>query len=197
MVLIYGAGPMGMLNLLLALVSGASRVLVGDPNAQRLETARALGAATHSPLGNSTKEWVARETRGRGVDIVITAVPLPQVQQEAVALLAPFGRLCLFAGLARGEAAVPLDTNAIHYKNLIVTGMTGGSPQDYRTALKLIESGRVDVRRIISDVFPINEVRKAYEVALSGRGMKVVMATERWLPRTALTKKKPQQRSRP
>jgi L-iditol 2-dehydrogenase len=189
-VLIYGAGPMGMLNLLLALVSGASRVLMVDPNAQRLELARTLGAsAVHYPVGNSTKEWVAQETRGRGVDIVITAVPLPQVQQEAVELLAPFGRLCLFAGLARGESAVPIDTNAIHYKNLIVTGMTGGSPQDYRTALKFIESRRVAVEAIITHVFPLNDVAKAYDIALSGRGLKVVMAAEQWLPRNGSNKK--------
>jgi threonine dehydrogenase-like Zn-dependent dehydrogenase len=181
-VLIYGAGPMGMLNLLLALISGASRVLMVDLNAQRLETARTLGAtAVHCPASNSTKEWVAQDTRGRGVDVVITAVPLPQVQQEAVELLAPFGRLCLFAGLARGESAVPLDTNAIHYKNLIVTGMTGGSPQDYRTALHLIESRRVPVKQIISHVFPLNELGNAYNIALSGQGLKVVMASEKWL----------------
>jgi L-iditol 2-dehydrogenase len=123
------------------------------------------------------------------VDIVITAVPLPQVQQEAVELLAPFGRLCLFAGLARGESAVPIDTNAIHYKNLIVTGMTGGSPQDYRTALKFIESRRVAVEAIITHVFPLNDVAKAYDIALSGRGLKVVMAAEQWLPRNGSNKK--------
>jgi threonine dehydrogenase-like Zn-dependent dehydrogenase len=190
-VLIYGAGPMGMLNLLLALVSGATRVLMVDPNAQRLELAGNLGAsAAHCPVGNSTKEWVEQETRGRGVDVVITAVPLPQIQQEAVELLAPFGRLCLFAGLARGASAVPLDTNAIHYKNLIVTGMTGGSPQDYRTALKLIESGRVAVKQIISHVLPFSEMGNAYDVALSGRGLKVLMASEKWLSCKASTEKR-------
>lgn len=115
------------------------------------------------------------ETHGRGVDVVITAVPVPQLQADAVQLLAPFGRLCLFAGLAAGEPAVPLDTNAIHYKNLIVTGMTGGSPQDYQAALRLIEARRVDVTQVTSHVFAIDEVGKAYEVALSGKGMKVVM----------------------
>jgi L-iditol 2-dehydrogenase len=183
-VLIYGAGPMGMLNLLLALVSGASRVLMVDPNADRLEMAKTLGASGVLSSGsNSTKEWVAQETRGRGVDVVITAAPKPQIQQEAIELLAPFGRLCLFAGLPRGESAVQLDTNIIHYKNLIVTGMTGGSPQDYRTALKFIESGRVPVRRLISHVLPLSALREAYDVALSRQGMKVVMAAEKWLPR--------------
>jgi L-iditol 2-dehydrogenase len=178
-VLIYGAGPMGLLNLMLALVSGASRVWVVDLNEARLEKARALGAnEVFNPTRGLVKERVLDQTSGRGVDAVITAVPVRQVQQEAVELLAPFGRLCLFAGLPHGESIAELNTNAIHYRNLVVTGMTGGAPQDYRTALKLIESGRVDVKQIVSHVFSLREVARAYEVALSGKGMKVVMTAE-------------------
>ena len=178
-VLIYGAGPMGLLNLLLALASGAARVWVVDLNDARLERARALGA---SDVFNSSrglvKDWIGHLTGGRGVDVVITAVAVRQVQQEAVELLAPFGRLNLFAGLPNGESTAELNTNAIHYKNLVVTGMTGGAPQDYRTALKLIESGRIAVRKIVSHVFALREVGRAYEVALSGEGMKVVMTAQ-------------------
>ena len=181
-VLVYGAGPMGLLNMLLALVSGASQVWVVDLNEARLAKAGALGANdVFNPTRGSVKDWVDAHTDGRGVDVVITAVPVRQVQQDALGLLAPFGRLCLFAGLPHGEPPAELNTNAIHYKNLMVTGMTGGAPQDYRTALKLIESRRVDVRQIVSHAFPIQEVGKAYEVALSGQGIKVVMAAEKWV----------------
>lgn len=176
-VLIYGAGPMGLLNLMLALISGASQAWVVDPNAARLAQAMGVGASkTFNPSQGAVKDWVMDQSAGRGVDVVITAAAAREIQQEAVRLLAPFGRLCLFAGLSPGDALVELDTNAIHYKNLIVTGMTGGSPQDYRTALKLIESRRLDLARVISHVFSITEVGKAYEVALAGTGMKVVMA---------------------
>ena len=168
-----------MLNLLLALASGAARVWVVDLNDARLEQARALGAndVFNSDRG-SVKDWITRLTHGRGVDVAITAVPVRQVQQEAVELLAPFGRLNLFAGLPNGESTTELNTNAIHYKNLIVTGMTGGAPRDFRTALKLIESRRVEVRKIVSHVFSLSEIGRAYEVALSGEGMKVVMTAD-------------------
>jgi L-iditol 2-dehydrogenase len=181
-VLIYGAGPMGLLNLMLAAASGASRVLVVDPNTQRLETARTLGAGgVFDPTQGPVKSWVAQETRDRGVDVVITAAPIRQIQQEAIGLLAPFGRLCLFAGLPNGSPTAELDTNAIHYKNLIVTGMTGGAPQDYRTALKLIESKRVDVRQVVSHVLPLRDISRAYDLARSGQGMKLVLAAEKWV----------------
>lgn len=178
-VLIYGAGPMGLMNLMLALLSGAAQVLVVDLNDARLEQARLLGAGqTLNPHHGSVKSWVMELTRNRGVNVVITAVPVADIQPEAVGLLAPFGRLCLFAGLPAGSPPTPLDTNAIHYKNLIVTGMTGGAPQDYRTALRLIEARRVDVSQIISHVIPLRDVAQAYKLALAGAGMKIVLAAE-------------------
>jgi threonine dehydrogenase-like Zn-dependent dehydrogenase len=178
-VIVFGAGPMGLLNVMVAGSAGASRVVVVDPNSRRLEAARKVGATDAiDPAKCAVKDWVTRETKGRGVDAVIAAAPSPKVQQDALELLAPFGRLCLFAGLPRGQGCVELDTNAIHYKQLIVTGMTGGSPADYRQAVGMIESGRIDVSKVISDVLPIGEVKRAYERAMSGQGMKIVMSGE-------------------
>ena len=149
---VFGAGPMGLLNAMVARIRGAARVIVIDPNMKRLESARQVGATDSiNPAVNVVKDWVMHETNGRGVDAVIAAVPSAKMQQEALGLLAPFGRLCLFAGLPRGEGSVELDTNAFHYKQLIVTGMTGGSPADYREAMTMIETGRIDVSKVISD----------------------------------------------
>ena len=175
-VLVYGSGPMGLLHVMLAAVSGASRVIAVDINEERLRQAAGLGATdTVNSQEEPVPEWVADTTNGLGIDAVITAAPIKELQEEGLSLLAPFGRLCLFAGLPRGAPAVRLDTNAIHYRNLVVTGVTGGSPRDYRAALNLIESRKVDVTRIVSHTFPLHEMARAYEVALSGKGMKVVM----------------------
>jgi L-iditol 2-dehydrogenase len=177
LVLVYGAGPMGMMNVLVALAAGASRVVAVDLNDARLEKARELGATDAvNPERQPVADWVARETAGRGVDAVIVAAPLAALQQEAVGLLAPFGRLCLFAGLPRGHGPVPLDTNAIHYKNLIVTGMTGGSADDYLAALELIRERKVDAARLVSHVLPFGEIQRAYDAALAGEGLKIVIA---------------------
>lgn len=178
-VLIVGAGPMGLLNLMYSAVSEAAELIVADLNDQRLAVARRLGAtAVVNPSSIPLGEWVSDHTHGRGVDVVINAVPKPQLQQDLLSILAPFGRLSLFAGWPQGEDTVPLNTNPIHYKNLLVTGVTGGSNRDYATAMRLIAEKAADVSQIISDVVPIKELQRAYDIAEDAISMKVVLTAE-------------------
>ena len=71
-----------------------------------------------------------------------------------------------------------INTNAIHYKNLIVSGSTGGSVNDYQRGLNLVQSGQVDVLQIASDYFTFDELTRAYEVALDGAEGKVVLVDD-------------------
>ncbi len=115
------------------------------------------------------------ETGGAGADVVITACPAPEAQGQGLELLAPFGRLCLFGGLPKGCGKVAMDTNAIHYRNLTVTGTTGGSVEDYRVAMRMVEAKRVDLEAVISDTFALKDLAAAYQRAESGPKGKVVM----------------------
>ena len=178
-VVVYGAGPMGLLCMMQAVARGASWVLAVDVDDRRLAAAASLGAAaTVNPARAAVADAVAEHTSEQGADAVIIAAPAPALQREALALLAPFGRLCLFASWPPDRAAVELDTNAVHCKNLLVTGMTGGCNADYAAALELVASGDVDPRRIVSHVFAMSELARAYEVALSGEGLKVVVTAD-------------------
>jgi L-iditol 2-dehydrogenase len=178
-VLIYGAGPMGMLHVLQAVATGVSVIIVADINSKRL--AAASGAGSTSTIDSSREsvvERVEKETGGRGVDVVFTAASVKEIVPEALQVLAPFGRLCLFAGLVKGDSDVSIDANMIHYRNLCITGTTGGSNAYYREAVDLITSGRVDVSPVISHVFPMSEMEKAFEAAGSGQGGKIVIKAE-------------------
>ena len=178
-VLVYGAGPMGLLHIMLAAISGAGRIVAADIAAPRLAQARAAGATdTIHSQAQAVPAWVAAHTGGRGVDVAVIAVPVPALQGEALNLLAPFGRLCLFAGWAKGAEGVTLDTNPIHYRGLKVTGTTGGSVRDYGAALRLIAARRVRVDRIISDIFDFGHLQDAYAAAMSGDRMKIVVTAD-------------------
>lgn len=175
-VVIYGAGPIGLMHVMLCCISGAARIIVVDPAAERLPAALKLGAdLTVDPSEQSVADVVRDETNGYGANVVITACPAAAAQEEGVSLLAPFGRLCLFGGLPNGAEGIRFDSNAVHYRNLLVTGSTGGSVADYRAAVRLVAAGRIDIKRVISSDFRLDEVEEAYSCAANGPDGKVVL----------------------
>ena len=175
-VVIFGAGPIGLMHLMLAGRSGAVRMIVVDPLAGRLEKARQLGAdIVIDPGACDVKQEVMAATGGRGANVAVTACPVPSVQAESLELLGPYGQLCLFGGLPAEAQTVPISTNIIHYRSLLVTGVTGGPPADLRAAVKLMSSGAVDAGQVVSHVFGIEEMAEAFECALAGDCMKVVI----------------------
>lgn len=178
-VVIYGAGPMGLMHAMLCRISGAAKLIAIDPVEGRLEKAKSLGCdLALNPLEQDVPARLKHETGGRGADVVITACPVAEVQTEALELLAPFGRLCLFGGLPKTVEPVAMNTNAIHYGAFVVSGSTGGSVEDYRIALKLVAGKRVDLSRIISNVYALDQIEEAYQTALAQATGKVVLVAK-------------------
>jgi L-iditol 2-dehydrogenase len=184
-VLVFGAGPIGLMHIMLARNSGASSILVADLQDHRLERAKAAGADVLIHSGREeVRSRVLELTGGVGADVVITACSVAEVQRDSVTMLAPFGRVCLFGGLPKDNSMVEFDTNLIHYRNLVVTGVTGGSPQDFRTAMALIAGKRVDTQQFLSHLYPRDAMDQAFETALGGETMKVAISseiTENWI----------------
>lgn len=173
-VLVMGAGPIGACHVMLAKLAGA-RVIISNSRQPRLDFAASVGADVLVNLGEENlADVVDRETGGRGVDVAITCVSKAAVQAEAVDLLATFGRVNFFAGLGRPEP-VPIDTNRVHYRALTLTGTTGSSNADYRSALDLAASGRIDLERLATKTFNIEQITEALAYAGSGQGMKAMI----------------------
>jgi threonine dehydrogenase-like Zn-dependent dehydrogenase len=84
-------------------------------------------------------------------------------------------------GFASSEAfplnnnKITINSNLIHYRTLIVTGVTGGSNSAYRTWLKLLASKKVDLMEVISTGFPLSKDYEAFRMARSGDTMKVML----------------------
>jgi L-iditol 2-dehydrogenase len=175
-VLICGAGPIGLLHLLLAKLSGSSVVIVSDVIDNRLERAARLGA-DHivNPETSSVKDMVLDLTRGEGVNVIVTACPVDSVQQQSLELAAPYGRICFFGGLPHERPEITINSNLIHYRNLIVTGVTGGCNKHYRTGLRLLASRKVDLMSIVSATYPLSQAEEAFQMALSGNATKIIL----------------------
>jgi L-iditol 2-dehydrogenase len=168
-VVIVGAGPVGLMHLQLARLRDPARVIVSEPSAARRAEAERFGAdVTVEPADLA-------EAVGEGADVVITAAPAPAAQAQALELAAPGARINFFGGLPRDSSRVELDTNLIHYRELVVTGTTANTTADCRDALELVVSGRVDTAALIGDREPLDAAADAFAAARSGELLKVVI----------------------
>lgn len=177
-VLVMGAGPIGLFHVQLALLAGAGTVIVSQRSEGRRKLAAEFGAqVVVDPTSEDLSEVVAEHTGGRGVDVVFVCIGVPQLVNDAFRLTRKGGRVNLFAGLA-GKGWAEVEANLVHYNELQVTGQTGARRADFETALRLIESGRVETRRMVTHRFPLRDTAEAIEMVSSGAGIKVAVMPE-------------------
>jgi L-iditol 2-dehydrogenase len=175
-VLIIGAGPIGLMHLMLARAGGASKVIVSEMDAPRAAQAREFGAdLVANPAEEDLLTRVSDETQGHRADIVIVAAPSAQAQQEALELAAVKGRINFFGGLPKGKENIWFNSNLVHYRQLTVTGTTGSSIRQYRRTMNLLAARRLDVRPFVSARYSLDDVLIAFERARSRHALKVVV----------------------
>ena len=170
-VLVIGAGPIGVMHAMLHKAAGAGTVMINDINTDRLRAAEKIDPEFLTIEGEPEAS-VAEITKGVGVDVVITAAPVPAIQQSALRVAAINGRVVFFGGLPKDQSSVTLDTNIIHYNQLFVTGTTRQSLKQFREAVAMIETGRVNLKPIITDSFNLTEAQRAFDHALQGKGLR-------------------------
>lgn len=174
-VLIMGSGPIGLFHLQLALLSGARTVIVSEPSEFRRNFARKLGASVVvDPTSEDLSEAVSDATAGLGVDSVVICIGIPQLVNDALRLARRGGRVNIFAGLA-GAGWSEVEANLIHYGELEVTGATAARRSDYETALRLIESGRIEVSSMVTDRVALSSVNEAFIKAAKGEELKIAV----------------------
>jgi L-iditol 2-dehydrogenase len=180
-VLVVGSGPIGCMHVRLARARGARQVILLDANADRLGRAAALvrpDLAVAVEAGGDDRavlDQVRAASGGLGVDVVVTAAASRPAQEQALALLAPGGRLSVFGGLARDDSMITIDSNLVHYRELTIVGVNGSSPAHNREALRLIASGEVVVGDLVTHTFPLERLHDALEAIASGEAIKVTV----------------------
>jgi L-iditol 2-dehydrogenase len=171
-VLIIGAGPIGIMHAKMVQTAGAEKIIINDLSRERLELCRRLDNTFITVESENLKEDIDGLTEGRGVDVCITACPAPQAQQIALELAAINGRIIFFGGLPPDKAHVSLNTNLIHYKQLEVTGTTRQSLSQYRRTLRLVASGRINIKDLISSRTVLEEIKSALDNISQARSLK-------------------------
>ena len=175
-VVIVGAGPIGIMHAMAARSAGAGTLVVLDVAADRLQNLPAsLGAVA---INASERDVVARVrdlTDGLGAHAVVVAAPDPSAQAQSVDLARKGGRVAFFAGLPAKHAVVPLNTNKIHYDELLVFGTANARSSHAREALALLRRWSVDAQALITHRFPLAGIEEAVRAARGGTGLKVIV----------------------
>jgi L-iditol 2-dehydrogenase len=175
-VLVMGAGPIGVMHLKLARLSGAGRVIVSEPSQDRLDQAVRLGADRGvNPAVDDLAQAVAAETGGQGADVVIVAAPAHAAQEAALQLAGIGGRINFFGGLPKDRPTIQFDSNLVHYKELLVTATTACSTGDCWRAADIVQTGRIDLSGLVSQRFPLAEAVQAFTAAADRKSLKVVL----------------------
>lgn len=164
-VVVLGAGTIGLFVIQAARLQGAGRIIVSDPQPSRRALALQLGAdVAVDPGVEDVAARVEVETAGQGADVTFEVVGIAATLQQAVTATRAGGRIVLVGNLTpRVEVPVP----EVVSKELSLVG-TYTSSGEYRQALDLVASGRIDVLSIVSEVLPLAEGPQAFARLLAG-----------------------------
>ncbi|HEY0216759.1 MAG TPA: zinc-dependent dehydrogenase [Cellulomonas sp.] len=176
-VVVIGSGPIGCLHVRLARSRGARRVFLVELSAERLELA-ASRVQPDEAIVASEVDPVARVlelTGGRGADVVITAAASGRAQEQAVQMVARGGRISFFGGLPKDDPVIALDSNLVHYRELMIIGANGSSPDHNKRALDLIATGAVPVDDLITHRLGLEQVLEGIGIVSRGEAIKVTI----------------------
>ncbi|NHN34952.1 zinc-dependent alcohol dehydrogenase family protein [Paenibacillus agricola] len=168
-VAIIGAGPMGLVHAQLARLNGASKVIITEMNAVRIEKAKSLGidhvidASAQDPV-----KAVFDLTEGRGADFVIEAVGAVPTYQQAFQMVRRGGVLVTY-GAAPANAVMEIKPFEIYSKELTIVGSYAGTYDTWLKAIHLISSKRFKPTDIITKTIPLQQVEDGVREAMTNK----------------------------
>ena len=170
---VFGCGPIGLLTVQLARLSGASNIVATDLLLHRVEAAKSLGAQ-HAFLvgGRLEPDQMRAATGGRGVDVAFEMAGEQGAVDDAFAAVVPGGKVIL-AGIPSNDQT--LFTASVARRKGLTIKLVRRMKHTYPRAIELVSKGLVDVRSIVTHRFTLAEAREAFEVAQRREGLKVII----------------------
>ncbi len=159
--LIFGAGPMGMLMLQAVLRAGAASVVIVDKEPWRLELAASLGATTVQ--ADALTPEALKDVAPYGFDVVADATGVPKVIEGTFEYVKPGGKIWVF-GVAAGEARVPFSPFEVFRKDLKIIGSFALN-KTFHEAISLVRGGALTLAPLISHTLPIRDFERGLQLA--------------------------------
>ena len=168
---IIGLGPIGMMFVRVAKAIYNARVIAIGRRQTQLDRARKMGAdeTVENYDGADVLGPVRAMTGGRGADVVIEAVGLPEVWQLAIRLLRRGGVVNFFGGCPSGTE-IKLDTNLLHYSELTCKASFHHTPALVRKALEAVSRGYISAKDLVNRVEPLANLLAVMQHLMSHNG---------------------------
>ncbi len=171
-VVVFGCGGVGINAVQLASAAGGYVIAV-DINDRKLQWATEFGAAKTI---NATKvERVSKEVKkltGGGADIAMEVIGNPKTIEEAFESVRIGGRLVI---VGYTNEAISIIAGKIMFKEIEIVGSLGCRPVDYIPLIRMAAQGRIDVKRLVTHRFKLEELSKAFEVMKEGTSLRSIV----------------------
>lgn len=173
-VVVIGDGPVGCLHMEAAKARGASLTIMLARG--RIEQARKFGFE-HLIYNRDPEEVTAKvkELTGPGADVVICAVPNAAAQQQALKLVKKRGWVIIYGGVPKNNPMTSLDSNKIHYDEIVVTGSFSYPSVGIENALKAMHRGDIHADRYLSAKVPLEQIVEGMDMVTRGEALKVLV----------------------
>ena len=173
-VVVIGCGIMGLLHTILACKKGAM-VIVSDTNEERTELALKLGAKYKiNPQKENLKERVREITNNTMAQVVFDTTPISAVVQDATSVAGNNARIVLYSSFYP-DIPVEISPDWLHKGAIRLMGTANSNTVDFTKASRMISQGIVNMEPFISEVYPLNKVKEAFESAIKGDKFRVVV----------------------
>jgi threonine 3-dehydrogenase len=174
-VLILGAGPIGLFATGIARASGASLIIVSDPNDYRLAISKKMGA--HMALNPGKKDitpLVLDATNNNGVDVVLEFSGNNQALNQGLKVITPGGRISIL-GIYEKRVSIDLNKEVI-FKKIRIYGITGRKVfSTWHKTSRFLSSGIVNPDPILTHRFPLKDYEKGIKLMREGKCGKVIL----------------------
>lgn len=177
-VAVFGAGPAGMMHVMLAQALGAGKTFAVDINDFRLGFARKHGVRTFNAQTDSAiHEEIRRETGGRGVDICVVATGSMRALQQSFDLTRKGGKIVLFGVPPKGSN-LTYDMSKLYSNEHSVIPSYAASEIETNEALRMMSEKKLDVQSLITHRFDISDAAEAVRCAHEAKdAMKVIVTS--------------------
>lgn len=177
-VAIVGAGPIGLAALLTARFYAPADIIMIDQDESRLDIAKKLGATMliDTRDGRAVEKAMAM-TLGKGVDVAIEAVGVPQTFELCQSIIAAGGHI---ANVGVHGQSVPLHLETLWSRNITITTRLVDAVTT-PLLLKTVIAGKLEPKQLITHRFALNDVLAAYETfghAAREHALKVILSSE-------------------